>query len=140
HAALRACDSCLARRAQATELYQGELISGLSLPDAAPFEEWLLQSREQLSQQAMMNLATLSAAYEGRGEMSRALRLANDLLLLDPYREESNRQKMRLLAKTGAPNQALEHFEHLQRLLMQELGVEVDSATAALAEQIRHGE
>jgi WD40 repeat protein/DNA-binding SARP family transcriptional activator len=137
HSELKSCDSCLERMARAADLYQGELLAGLALADAPAFEEWLLHLRESLYQQALLALTTLSAAWEWRQDFARANTLASRILALDPYREETRRQKMRLLVQLGLPNQALEHYEISRRLLKEEVGVEPEGATAALAQQIR---
>lgn len=139
HPALAACDACLARLTQAADLYQGELLAGFGLADAPAFEEWLLLRRETLHQQALFAIATLTTAWEARGEIARAHSYASRSLALDPYREEAHRQQMRLLARLGLPNQALQQYESCRRLLREELGVGPDKATVALYEQIRNG-
>jgi WD40 repeat protein/DNA-binding SARP family transcriptional activator len=139
HQELSICDGCLARLAQAVDLYQGELLAGFGLNDAPAFEEWLLIRRETLHQQALLALTRLSTAWEARGDIARARTSASRTLALDPAREDAHRQQMRLLARLGLPNQALQQYEVCRRLLREELGVEPDTATTALYEQIRRG-
>ena len=46
HERLEQCPACLGRLQTAVQLYrQGDLLAGFSLPDAAPFEEWLVIQR-----------------------------------------------------------------------------------------------
>ena len=137
HVALAGCDACLERLAHAVELYRGELLAGFGLGDAPAFEEWLLLRRETLHQQALLALTTLGMAWQWRGDFGRAIAVVSQLLAFDPYQEEAHRQKMRLLLQVGMPNQALEQYEICRRLLKEEMGVEPDSATVALAQQIR---
>ncbi len=130
----------LDRLAEAAALYRGELLSGFGLADAPAFEEWLFLRRELLHQQALVVLHTLTTAYEAAGNDERAHAVAGRLLALDPYREETHRQIMRLLARMGQPGRALEQLERLRQLLRQEMGVNPADETLTLAQQIAAGE
>ncbi|MCB0188087.1 MAG: hypothetical protein KDE31_27655, partial [Caldilineaceae bacterium] len=81
----------------AVDAYQGELLAGFGVADAPPFEEWLLLRREALQQRALLAFHTLTTAHESAGNLSQAHAVATRLLTLDPFREESHRQIMRLL-------------------------------------------
>jgi WD40 repeat protein/DNA-binding SARP family transcriptional activator len=140
HADLSRCDKCLERLAQATSLYHGELLAGFGLADAPAFEEWLMLRREMLHQQTLTALHTLIAAYEQRGDNHQAHLYARRQLALDPWREETHRQLIRILARLGLHDEALAQFDSCRRMLHQELGVEPDGETIALYEQIRAGE
>jgi len=126
--------------AAAAALYRGELLFGLQVTDAAPFEEWLLLRRELLHQQAVLTLHALCTAYEMAGNDAQAYAVAGQLLTLDLYREESYRQSMRLLARMGQPHQALQQFEQLRRLLRQEMDIAPSPETVTLAQQIAAGD
>ncbi|MEZ4727426.1 MAG: BTAD domain-containing putative transcriptional regulator [Caldilineaceae bacterium] len=125
---------------EAIGLYQGELLLGFGVDDAPPFEEWLLLRRELFHQQAIFACHTLTTAYERAGHYARAYSATDRLLTLDPYREESYRQRMRLLAHMGHPEQALQQLEQIRRLLRTEMGVDPAAETLALAHQIAAGE
>lgn len=137
HRHLHICQPCLSRLAQAVGLYRGELLAGLSLGDAAAFEEWLLIRREALHHQALVALYQLAAAYEQRGEYEQAHRYAARQVALDPYREEAHQQVVRALALSGQYSEALQHYEALRQLLAQELGVRPQPETIALYEKIK---
>ena len=139
HADLHTCNACLARLAQAVELYRGELLAGFGLADAPGFEEWLLLRREMLHFQVLTTLHSLVIAFEARGDGAQAHRYATRQLALDPAREEAHRQLMRILARRGLQAEALAQFETCRRLLRSELGVEPAAETVALYEQIRTG-
>ncbi|MFN8379461.1 MAG: BTAD domain-containing putative transcriptional regulator [Anaerolineae bacterium] len=62
------------------------------------------------------------------------------LLRLDPLREKTYRQAMRLMAATGQREAALRQFEACQRILRDELGIAPAAHTVELAERIRRGE
>jgi hypothetical protein len=68
HTAAERCDACLAWLAAAAELYRGDFLAGFGLPDGAPFEEWAAIQREQLRQQVLDALDTLSIGHELRGD------------------------------------------------------------------------
>ncbi|MEM7124822.1 MAG: BTAD domain-containing putative transcriptional regulator [Chloroflexota bacterium] len=120
--------------------YQGELLAGFSLLDAPAFDEWLLFRREELVQRALLAMRTLADGYETGGHFKEAHTVANRLLVLDPYREETHSQIMRLLAYLKLPDQALQAFEQMRQLFRAELGVEPSEESLALAQQIAAGE
>lgn len=139
HSSISACDECLQRLAEAADLYHGELLAGFGVADAPAFEEWLLLHRETFQQQAMMVLHMLASRCEERADYRQAHRYTRRQLALDPYREETHRQLMRILARLGMYSEALAQYEACRRLLQQELGVGPDPATIALYEEIRRG-
>ena len=121
---------------QAVALYQGELLAHFGVADAQPFEEWLLLRRELLHQQALLAFRSLTAGYEAMGNYDEAHAVASQLIALDPYREDSYRQIMRLLAQMGRSDQALQYLEQVRQILHTELGVEPSEQTLALAREI----
>lgn len=132
--------ACLEQLEEAVELYQGELLAGFGVPDAADFEEWLLLRREMLHQRAILAFHTLCTEYESTGDYERAHEVASRLLVLDPYRENTYRQIMGLLAQMGQPDHALHYLEQMRLILREELGVEPSAQTLALAKQIAASE
>ncbi|MBV7333699.1 AAA family ATPase [Chloroflexi bacterium TSY] len=130
----------LEQLAEAVALYQGELLAGFSVAEAPGFEEWLLLCREMTQQQALLAFHTLTTEYETLGDYERAHNIASRLLTLDPYREETYRQIMRLLAQTDQPDQALQYLEQMRQRMHEELGVEPSEQTLALARQIAVGD
>ncbi|MEZ4705572.1 MAG: BTAD domain-containing putative transcriptional regulator [Caldilineaceae bacterium] len=125
---------------EAVAHYQGELLLGFGIADAPAFEEWLLLQRELLHQQAMMALQMLATAHEGAGRYAQAQAVVSRLLRLDPYREGTYQQNMRLLAQMGQTGQALQQLEQLRKTLREEMGLEPSPETLALAEQIVAGQ
>jgi predicted ATPase/DNA-binding SARP family transcriptional activator len=130
------CSSCAGRRRQAVELYGGDFLAQLFVPDSAPFEEWALLQRERLQLQALAALDHLAGYYEGRGEWPQVRRYAQRQLALDPWREEAYQQLMRALAASGQRSAALARYRALGETLEEELGVSPTAATTALYERI----
>ncbi|HOV48557.1 MAG TPA: ABC transporter substrate-binding protein [Anaerolineae bacterium] len=125
---------------QATALYRGPLLEGFYLHEAPAFEEWLLVERERLHQAQLQALHRLVQCYAGRGEYPAAIEVAGRLLTLEPWREETHRELMRLLALTGQRGAALAQYERCRRLLRDELGLEPLAETTALYARIRAAE
>ena len=131
--------SRLAALGRAIDLYSGEFLQGFYVNDAPVFEEWVVGEREQLRARALQALERLVESHAARGEVEVALEYARRLLTLEPWREETHRWLMRLLARSGQRTAALAQYETCRRILAQELGVEPGPETAALEEQIRAG-
>jgi DNA-binding SARP family transcriptional activator len=98
HRRLHLCAACMERLTSATSLYRGELLAGFSLPDAEPFEEWLLLKREMLLHRALQALFDLAQAHLEREEYQQAYAYAARQVELDAGREEAHRQAIRALA------------------------------------------
>jgi predicted ATPase/DNA-binding SARP family transcriptional activator len=140
HDHLDQCAACLATLQAAVPLYRrGELLAGLSLPDAAPYEEWLLLQREDLYQQQIAALHQLAVALEQRGQIDEARQAARWQIEQEPWREEAYRQLMRLLAVQGQRAAAIAQYQACRRILEDELGVEPAPETEALLTQIMDG-
>ena len=125
---------------EAVTLYHGPFLAGFSLPDSAPFEEWMRLKAEALQQQVTAALRRLARHYESERDYASALRHARRLLELDPYAEAAHRQMMRLLALSGQRSDALAQYDACRQLLADELGVDPAEETQALAERIRSGD
>ncbi len=139
HDQLATCQVCLARMQQAGELYRGDFLSDLAIHDSAPFEEWRRIRQEQFHVQALDTFHTLALASELRGENAQVLTYAQRQLVLEPWREEAHRQIMRALVRQGQRSAAIAQYQSCRRVLLAELGIEPDTQTTALYEQIRSG-
>jgi DNA-binding SARP family transcriptional activator len=70
-------------------------------------------------------------------QYDQALELARHGLEVDAFREDLHRAVMRCLAAIGRQGDAIAHYEAMFRHLQQELGVQPEPESIALAEQIR---
>ena len=129
----------IGRLEAAVALYQGDFLQGFTVRDAPDFEEWVAGQRERLRQLALYALHELAEHHTAREAYAAGIDVLTRLLQLDPWREETHRQLMLLLAKSGQRDAALRQYQACRRLLQKELGVEPDEETTALAEQIRAG-
>ena len=136
HRRLEACGICLQRLTQAADLYRGDLLSGFYL-DSLPFQEWLTMEREHYHRRAMETFYYLADCHNQRAEYGQAQHYARRQLKLEPWREEAHRQLMLALSLSGQRSAALAQYAGCRRTLSEELGVEPETATKTLGEQIR---
>ncbi len=133
------CAACAQWLSQAVALYRGSFLQDLAIADSVPFEEWAAAQRERLHRLALEALQRLAATDERQGEYERGLGYAWRQVELDPWREDAQRQLMRLLAFSGRRSEALAQYEACRHALAEELGVEPEAETVALYESIRQG-
>jgi predicted ATPase/DNA-binding SARP family transcriptional activator len=120
-------------------LYRGGFLQGLSVDGCADYELWLVGERERWRQRAERVLGKLIAHHDEQGACAEALHYARRLLVLAPWREETHRQAMRLLAESGQRGAALAQYETCRRALDAELDVAPSAETVRLYEQIVAG-
>ncbi|MBN1483923.1 MAG: AAA family ATPase, partial [Chloroflexia bacterium] len=128
--------AAVAELKEALSFYQGDFLAGFHLRGAQGFDEWASLERERLHGLAMQALHHLVEYHSERGGYADGIRFAKSLLALEPWREETHRQLMRLLALGGQRSAALAQYETCRRLLEQELGLEPLEETTALYEQL----
>ncbi|MBN1180200.1 MAG: tetratricopeptide repeat protein [Anaerolineae bacterium] len=138
HRRLEACRACMQCLTEAADLYRGDLLPGFNL-NSLPFQEWLTIERECLHRQAMEAFYHLADCHNRRGEYAQGQDYAQRQLELEPWREEAHRQLMESLALSGQRSAALAQYEVCCRTLSEELGVEPETETLSLYEQIRSG-
>ena len=124
---------------QGVALYQGEFLPAFSLPDCQAFDEWLLQTREQLHNQVLSALHTLADHFLETDDFAKAQQYAQRQLELDAWRETAHAQLMRALVQGGQRAAALAQYEKCRQLLADELGVPPEAELTDLYEQIRAG-
>jgi DNA-binding SARP family transcriptional activator len=124
----------------AAELYRGDLVSGLYLDDCPEFETWLAAEQELWRQRMAQVLEQAIALHRNEGNYRESLRYAARWVSLDPWREESHRVMMLLLALSGQRSAALKQYATCQRILASELDVAPAEATTRLYRQILAGE
>lgn len=102
----------------AVELYKGEL-----LPED-PYEDWLIERRDQLRDRYLGLLMHLAALHEARGETVPAIDVCRRIVNTENTHEEAHTALIRLYAGTGRRQQALRQYERLSDILKNELDVE----------------
>ena len=122
---------------EAAALYTGDFLAGFFVRDAPAFEEWMLAQRARYRELALHALHTLAQRHLDAGQYERAIGDAARLLAFDPWREESHRQLMLALARTGQRSAALAQYKRCRHVLREELDVEPSDETTALYERIK---
>jgi DNA-binding SARP family transcriptional activator len=124
----------------AVQLYRGEFLQELYIRQAPDFDNWLQEQRLWFHNQVITAHDVWASQLQTQGNYAEGIRIARQLLSLEPTREASHRLLMVLLALSGQRPAALYQFEQCQQILAAELGVDVSAETAVLHEQIRSGE
>lgn len=123
---------------EAFSAYPGHFLEGFDTgAGAQDFHEWADRRRAELRNAALRLLERAGEHAEGAGAWTRALRLGERAVEIDPVWEQAHRRVMRALAARGERNLALQHYERFEEWLDQEIGAAPDPDTRALAEQLR---
>jgi DNA-binding SARP family transcriptional activator len=133
------CEICVRQLQHAADLYQGDLLAGFCLPNSPRFDWWLLSKVEEYHHQALFMLDRLVIHLKHNGDFSVASRYAQHAIELEPWHEQSHRQKMHLLALGGNPGAANCQYDTCHKILAAEMGIEPSNKMKNLLEQIRLG-
>ncbi|MEZ4645098.1 MAG: FxSxx-COOH system tetratricopeptide repeat protein [Chloroflexota bacterium] len=113
-----------------------DLLASFYLFDAPRFNEWLAVAREKLRIEVIAAHRELCLLYTERQAWSDGIKIARHWIAIDDLDEEAYRWLMQLLAANGQVSAALKQYKRCRQRLEQELGIEPDSVTMALAEQL----
>ena len=121
---------------EAESLYRGPLLDGAEAGTAA-FDAWVTVERERFQEMARHVLEALTKEHLKRNDADAALRTARRLTSLDSFDEAGHRLVMQALAASGRRNDALTHYDRIERLLREELGVAPLPETTTLRDSLR---
>lgn len=121
----------------AVSRYRGDFAADLLIGDAPEFESWLLLERERLQQMALDLWGAMVGFALAHGRFGEGIGHARRILALAPWREDTHRDLMRLLAANGQRAAALAQFDACRHALAEELGVEPAEETVALAASLK---
>lgn len=121
---------------RAIALYRGDLFEGLDVRSEG-FDEWLAGERNRLRDLAVDTLGQLMTLRAEAGEAESAIAAAQQLLALDPLREDAYRLLMRSNDKAGRRSAALRQYQKCEDVLRRELDVEPAPETLQLFSEIR---
>lgn len=117
---------------QAVDLCQGDLLENW-------YQDWCVRERDRLHLVHLELLERLTEDCVARGALARGLAHGRRLLRLDPAREVTHRQVMRLYAAGGDRTGALRQFRRCVQALSQEFDLDPTPETIELYRQIRTG-
>jgi DNA-binding SARP family transcriptional activator len=136
---LKLCTGCLESLNRAVDLYQGELLEGLTLSRCAQFTEWQIFSQEECHRQALAGLLLLEDHYEGSFDYAQLIACTQKAIKLEPWLESAYQRQMWALAMCGQRKKALLLFNVLKDALQHEMGIPPSGGTRRLYAQIRDG-
>lgn len=121
---------------RARALWRGEFMAGFTLSEE-PYEEWLREQRHRLQTCAAKLLETLAAQYDATGMGEQSLAVADQLVTIDPLREDWHRLVLTLYARQRGPHEALAKARYFTEVLRRELQAAPDRASQALVRQLQ---
>lgn len=116
--------------------YRGPFGDGLEVQEPG-FDDWLRAERQRFADRAVMLHDSAIRRLIEVGRPQDALGLANALLTINPFREETHRTIIALEAQFSGRAAAMQRFEAFRLLLRDELAVRPESATIRLIDQLR---
>jgi ATP/maltotriose-dependent transcriptional regulator MalT/DNA-binding SARP family transcriptional activator len=125
----REFDRCIEAYERAVALYRGDFMQGC-------YDDWVEEQRSYYREQHLRMLESLAAVAQKMQEWQRSLSLAQQILHVDPYREDIYCMIMRAHAALGNRGAVKEQFENLSRLLRKELGVEPAADTQKVYQEM----
>ena len=139
HPQIETCPECVAGLEDAVELYRGDFLTGLTLPDADEFEAWRLARQEWYRAQMLRALLSLVSFYERRRNFGVAQRFMLRYLELEPWDEDAHRRLMRLYALNNQRTAALQQFEAVRHMLAQQFDASPAPETLQLLQETQSG-
>ncbi len=121
----------------AVACHRGDFLTGFSLGDAPDFDDWVATQGEVWRRRLGLILDRLSEIQFASGDFASAAETASQWITLDELNEAAYRRKMRAHFAAGERGQALETYDACRAVLADELGVEPEPDTEALAGRIR---
>src|SRR6266487_3146670 len=128
----------LAQLEQAMHLASGPFLASFTLRDSQFFDDWTRQQRAYWHLRVHQLFDALSMLYERAGDGERAIETVSRWLGFDPLNEEGYRRLMRLRFSQGDRTGALRAYARGRAVLADQLQVEPEPETVALAKRIRH--
>lgn len=130
-AARRARDfeRCIQAYEEAVSLYRGDFMQG-------SYDDWVEEQRSYYREQHLRMLEALAAVAQKMQEWQRSLHLAQQILHVDPFREDIHCMSMRAHAALGNRIAVREQYENLSRLLRKELGVDPAADTQKVYQEL----
>ncbi|MFN2490916.1 MAG: BTAD domain-containing putative transcriptional regulator [Actinomycetota bacterium] len=128
----KGCASCAEALTEAVELYRGDLLTGFTLRDSAPFDDWQIFHAEELRRELAAGLSTLVASLADSGDFARAIHYATRWVALNPLQEAAHQELMKLFTGRGERSAALRQYRECVAVLERELGVPPLEATTEL--------
>ena len=124
----------------AVKLYRNHFLTGFSLKDAYPFNEWAFAESEELRHKLAEALTMLVESHCALKQADLAIPYARRLITLDPFNESAHRQLMEVYLQAGQHSAALKQYQTCEQMLRKNLNLDPQAETRTLYKKIRKGE
>ncbi|AKU93126.1 transcriptional regulator, AfsR/DnrI/RedD family [Vulgatibacter incomptus] len=121
------------------ESLRSTILTGQDFSDCDELASWIEGASTDLGRLVLASLEREADRLEKDERPLQAVPLAERLIARDPYSERAHRRLIRLHYLAGDRAAALRAFERARRTLLDELGVEPDPETLALARLVERG-
>lgn len=132
HTAVSSCPSCLTTLEAAVNLYQGDFLDGLNLPDSPDFDDWQYFLREEQKRGLAWILEQLVKAWSVQAAWEKAVRAAKRWVALDRLEAKAQLALVEIYTRSGQRSLAQRQFGEYLRISKEELGQEPDDETVKL--------
>jgi len=116
--------------------YKGEFLEGFCIKDCEPFEEFIMQKREELKDAYKKMIYLQVDSFLKQQKYFEAKDCLKKILKVDEFDENAIRLLMKVYAKVNETNKALELYRNYESKLLKELGIKPDLGTKRLYEKI----
>ncbi len=116
--------------------YQGDFMTGFSLPDAPEYDDWQRLETERYRRECLEALDKLARHYQDIGDTDTAIDYAQRLLGMNPLDETVHRLLMRLYVENKQQAEAMTQYMDCVRILRDDLGVDPQPATQKLYDDL----
>ncbi len=120
---------------ESKSLYRGDFLAGLAI-EAPEYEEWAQDLRGQLRDMIVVGMEELFDQQAEGEEIGAAVATGNQVIRIDPLREDMHRKLIKLYARKGMRSSALAQYRACRDILAGELGVEPDEETRDLVKDL----
>ncbi len=118
---------------EAVDLYRGDMLEDV-------YEDWCVETRQELHQLYLSALQRLSQALQEMGLLDAAEAPLQKWFLAEPLNETAHRQLMNLYALRGDRHLLVRHYQQLVETLKRELNTQPLSETQTLFQALQTGE
>ncbi len=136
---VRAFDEAIGRQEleAAVNLYAGPFLDGFYVNGVRDFQAWTDAERQRLGGLYEGALETLATDAEAKGDFPDAVVCWQRLAAHDMYNSRFSLRLMQAMAAAGDPANAIQHAKEHERILRDELDMELPPDVQALAERLR---
>lgn len=134
---LREIDSAATAEALQTalECYEGQFLANFYLDNAPQFNDWAIQTREQIHRRVLSAYDRLGQFLWQTNDVINGIIIARRWIDVDEFDEAAHLLLIQFLLQGGYTHEALAHYDYCVKLLREELGIEPSAEMTALIKE-----